>query len=172
MELKMTVLRKPGMPLVILICGSLVYYHCAICNASMVSLLCDVLIVLLCSFAVLGMLFRQMNVSVPVDPLEWQISQETANKIAACMANTIGAAESVLRVAASGHDKKLFLKVVFVLYLLSALGRVASGATVAYAALWFVSLIFCTSNLSPESARQSQFLNKKRDGTKVGGQES
>jgi hypothetical protein len=49
--------------------------------------------------------------SVPVDPLEWQISQETANKIAACMANTIGATESVLRVAASGHDKKLFLKV-------------------------------------------------------------
>jgi hypothetical protein len=172
MEFKMTVLRKPGMPLVLLICGSLVYYHCAICNSSMVSLLCDVLIVLLCSFAVLGMLFRQMNVSVPVDPLEWQISQETANKIAACMANTIGATESVLRVAASGHDKKLFLKVVLVLYFLSALGRVASGATVAYAALWFVSLIFCTSNLSPESKCQSQFLNKKRDGTKVGGQES
>lgn len=48
---------------------------------------------------------------VPVDPLEWQISQDTANGFAACMANTIGAAESVLRVAATGHDKRLFIKV-------------------------------------------------------------
>lgn len=48
---------------------------------------------------------------VPVDPLEWQISQDTANSIFACLANTIGAAESVLRVAATGHDKRLFFKV-------------------------------------------------------------
>jgi len=47
-----------------------------------------------------------------VDPLEWQISQDTANGIAACLANTIGAAESVLRVAATGHDKRLFFKVI------------------------------------------------------------
>jgi hypothetical protein len=46
-----------------------------------------------------------------VDPLEWQISQEMANSIVASLANTIGAAESVLRVAATGHDKKLFFKV-------------------------------------------------------------
>jgi hypothetical protein len=48
---------------------------------------------------------------VPVDPLEWQISQEMANSIVASLANTVGAAESVLRVAATGHDKKLFFKV-------------------------------------------------------------
>ena len=48
-----------------------------------------------------------------MDPLEWQISQDTANNIVACMANTIGAAESVLRVAATGHDKRLFVKVIF-----------------------------------------------------------
>lgn len=48
---------------------------------------------------------------VPVDPLEWQISQETANSIVAWFANTVGAAESVLRVAATGHDKRLFFKV-------------------------------------------------------------
>ena len=48
---------------------------------------------------------------VPVDPLEWQISQDTANSIVAWLANTIGAAESVLRVAATGHDKRLFFKV-------------------------------------------------------------
>lgn len=53
---------------------------------------------------------------VPVDPLEWQISQDTANSIAACLANTIGAAESVLRVAATGHDKRLFFKVTLLLW--------------------------------------------------------
>eukprot|EP01018_Ginkgo_biloba_P027893 Gb_36106 [translate_table: standard] len=172
MECRSVIMGKPGMPVVLLICGTLVYYHTAIRNSSMVSLICDVLIVLLSSLAVLGMLFRQMNVCVPVDPLEWQISQETANKIAACMANTIGAAESVLRVAASGHDKKLFLKVVVVLYVLSAVGRATSGATVAYAALWLASLIFCKLKLLPDSTCPSPFLNRKRDGTRVGGQES
>lgn len=53
-----------------------------------------------------------------MDPLEWQISQETANNIVACMANTIGAAESVLRVAATGHDKRLFVKVILTAFLL------------------------------------------------------
>lgn len=46
-----------------------------------------------------------------MDPLEWQISQDAANTVAAALANTVGAAESVLRVAATGHDKRLFLKV-------------------------------------------------------------
>ncbi|RWR73248.1 reticulon-like protein B22 [Cinnamomum micranthum f. kanehirae] len=99
-----------GRPLVLLICGTLVYYHCAYRNSSLLSLVSDVFIVLLCSLAILGLLFRQMNISVPVDPLEWQISQDTANGFVACLANTIGAAESVLRVAATGHDKRLFLK--------------------------------------------------------------
>ncbi|XP_021681634.1 reticulon-like protein B22 isoform X4 [Hevea brasiliensis] len=122
-----------GKPMVGLICGTLVYYHCAYRNASLLSLVSDVLIVLLCSLAILGLLFRQMNISVPVDPLEWQISQDTANSIVAWFANTIGAAESVLRVAATGHDKRLFFKVAICLYILSALGRLVSGFTVAYA---------------------------------------
>ena len=88
------------------------------------------------------------------------------------MENTIGVIEFALRGAASGHEKKLFLKVVFVLYLLSSLRRVVSSATVAYAALWFVSLILCTSKLSHVSTFQSQFLNRKRDGTNVGRKES
>ncbi|CAL5011071.1 unnamed protein product [Urochloa decumbens] len=115
------------------VCGGLVYYHCAVRRASAVSLAADVLLVLLCSLSILGLLFRHLHISVPVDPLEWQISQEMANSIVASLANTIGAAESVLRVAATGHDKKLFLKVVFTLYFLAALGRVVSGAAVAYA---------------------------------------
>jgi len=54
-----------------------------------------------------------MPLRVPVDPLEWQISQDSANRVFARLANTVGAAESVLRVAASGHDKRLSFGVLF-----------------------------------------------------------
>ncbi|KDO39980.1 hypothetical protein CISIN_1g0445232mg, partial [Citrus sinensis] len=52
-----------GKALGVLICGSLVYYHCAYRNSSLLSLISDVFIVLLCSLAILGLLFRQMNIS-------------------------------------------------------------------------------------------------------------
>ncbi|RWW30196.1 hypothetical protein GW17_00005232 [Ensete ventricosum] len=52
-----------GRPAVMLVCGSLVYYHCAFRGSSLLSLVSDVLIVLLCSLAILGMLLRQMNIS-------------------------------------------------------------------------------------------------------------
>ncbi|WZZ67099.1 hypothetical protein YC2023_078469 [Brassica napus] len=114
-----------GKAMGLLISGTLVYYHCSYRDATILSLFADVLIVLLCSLAILGLLFRQLNVSVPVDPLEWQISQDTASNIVARLANTVGAAEAVLRVAATGHDKRLFVK--------ATLGRLISGVTVAYA---------------------------------------
>ncbi|CAN0840227.1 Reticulon-like protein B22 [Linum grandiflorum] len=144
-----------GKPIIGMVCGSLVYYHCAYRNSSLLSLLSDVFIVLLCSLAILGLLFRQLNISLPVDPLEWQISQDTANTIVAWFANTIGAAESVLRVAATGHDKRLFFKVVICLYVLSALGRLVSGVTVAYAAL----CIFCLYMLAENSETCSSCLS-------------
>ncbi|KAJ8447589.1 hypothetical protein Cgig2_031202 [Carnegiea gigantea] len=143
-----------GRAMVILISGSLVYYHCAFRHATFLSLLSDVFLVILCSLAILGLLFRKFNIScvpsfihpllfrvlflypeilVPVDPLEWQISQDSANRVFARLANTVGAAESVLRVAASGHDKTLSFGVVVCLYLLSVIGRMLSGITVAYA---------------------------------------
>ncbi|CDY57942.1 BnaA07g38420D [Brassica napus] len=122
-----------GKAMGLLISGTLVYYHCAYRNATILSLFADVLIVLLCSLAILGLLFRQLNVSVPVDPLEWQISQDTASNIVARLANTVGAAEAVLRVAATGHDKRLFVKA----------RRLISGVTVAYAGL----CMFCLSML-------------------------
>lgn len=134
-----------GKVIIALVCGTLVYYHCAFKNSAIVSLFSDVFIVLLCSLAILGLLFRQMtiqyvsffnsiqfkllgfhsfqyffnfyNFRVPVDPLEWQISQDTANTIVASFANTVGAAESVLRVAATGHDKRLFFKVSISIYI-------------------------------------------------------
>ncbi|KAJ4719070.1 Reticulon family protein [Melia azedarach] len=148
----------------VLICGTLVYYHCAYRNSSLLSLISDVLIVLLCSLAILGLLFRQMNISVPVDPLEWQISQETANSIVAWFANTVGAAESVLRVAATGHDKRLFFKVAVCLYILSVLGRLVSGVTVAYAGLCLFCLYMFAENSQSISNCGSRFL-KGRNGT-------
>lgn len=138
-------LRDP-VPFILIISGTLVYYHCVYRNSSIVSLVSDVFIVILCSLAILGLLFRQMNISVPVDPLEWQISQDTANRILACLVNTIGAAESVLRVSVTGHDKRLFLKVVVTLYVLSVLGRIASGVTIAYGGLCFLCLYMLVEN--------------------------
>ncbi|CAL9057946.1 unnamed protein product [Musa banksii] len=158
-----------GRPAVLLVCGSLVYYHCAFRGSSLLSLVSDVLIVLLCSLAILGMLLRQMNISVPVDPLEWQISQDMANTIVACLANTVGAAESVLRVAATGHDKRLFLKVVLTLYLLSTLGRAASGVTIAYAGLCLLCLYFFAQSLEIISRCTSQF--SKRSDSPAGDQD-
>ncbi|KAL3528483.1 hypothetical protein ACH5RR_007805 [Cinchona calisaya] len=147
-----------GKPLIVMICGSLVYYHCAYRKLSLVSLVSDVFIVLLCSLAILGLLFRQMNIQVPVDPLDWQISQDSANSIFASLANTVGAAESVLRVAATGHDKRLFIKVVGSLYLLSALGRLVSAAAVAYAGL----CLFCIYMLI-EHSRLINWFTWRRD---------
>ncbi|KAM2653896.1 hypothetical protein EV2_025474 [Malus domestica] len=161
-----------GKPVVVLICGSLVYYHCAHRNSSLLSLVSDVFIVLLCSLAILGLLFRQMNVSVPVDPLEWQISQDTANSIVAWLANTVGAAESVLRVAATGHDKRLFFKVVFSLYMLSALGRLISGLTVAYIGLCLFCLYMVAENSESISACLSRFLRRTTDLTEEDAAES
>ncbi|XP_023762010.1 reticulon-like protein B22 isoform X2 [Lactuca sativa] len=146
-----------GKPLIVGMCGTLVYYHCAYRDSSIISLISDVFIVLLCSLAILGLLFRQMNIQVPVDPLEWQISQDTANGLFACLANTVGAAESVLRVAATGHDKRLFLKVVVILYMLSALGRIVSGVTVAYAGLCLFCLYILAENSSLFGSCSSKF---------------
>ncbi|KAJ7298247.1 hypothetical protein O6H91_Y007700 [Diphasiastrum complanatum] len=54
--------KRPGMALLVLACGSLVYYHCVARNCSLVSLVCDVIMVFSCSLAILGMLFRHLNV--------------------------------------------------------------------------------------------------------------
>ncbi|XVF26463.1 hypothetical protein REPUB_Repub14bG0018700 [Reevesia pubescens] len=155
-----------GKALGLLICGTLVYYHCAYRNSTILSLFSDVLIVLLCSLAILGLLFRQINISVPVDPLEWQISQDAANSIVACLANTVGAAESVLRVAATGHDKRLFFRVVVCLYILSAVGRLVSGVTVAYAGLCLFCLYMLAENSQSIRTCVPQ-LQRQRNGSIV-----
>ncbi|KNA20176.1 hypothetical protein SOVF_054920 [Spinacia oleracea] len=155
--------RQGGKAMVMLISGTLVYYHCSFRNSSFLSLLSDVFLVILCSLAILGLLFRHFNISAPVDPLEWQISQDTANNIFACLANTVGAAESVLRVAATGHDKRLFVRVVICLYLLSVLGRIVSGVTVAYAGLCLICLYMFVESSLPLSSRLSQYLARREN---------
>ncbi|KAH6821181.1 Reticulon family protein [Perilla frutescens var. hirtella] len=138
--------------------GTLVYYHCAYRESSVVSLVADVLIVLLCSLAILGLLFRHMNIAVPVDPLHWQISQDAASSLFASLANTLGAAESVLRVAATAHDTRLFLKVVFFLYLLSVIGRAFSGVAVAYIGLCLYCVYTIVENSHTNSNSNSNSL--------------
>ncbi|KAL5574848.1 hypothetical protein UlMin_016547 [Ulmus minor] len=104
-------MQEIGRTVIVLVCGTLVYYHCTYWHASLISLLFDVPIILLCSLSIL----------------------DAATIIVAGLANYVGAAESVLRVTTTGHDKRLFLKVVSFLYVLSALGRVVLSLTVAYA---------------------------------------
>ncbi|PIN13922.1 hypothetical protein CDL12_13452 [Handroanthus impetiginosus] len=147
-----------------LMSGTLVYYHCAYRHSSIVSLVADIFIVLLCSLAILGLLFRHMNIAVPIDPLHWQISQDAATSLFACLANTLGAAESVLRVAATGHDKRLFLKVVSCLYVLSVIGRAVSGVTVAYIGLCLFCLYMVIENSQINNTCLARF-SAKRDAT-------
>ncbi|BBN15386.1 hypothetical protein MPTK1_6g19200 [Marchantia polymorpha subsp. ruderalis] len=155
--------RKPRHTFLLLCCGSLVWYYCGPQQRNVVSLFADILFTLVCALGLLGYICRQLNLAIPVDPLEWQVTPEVANDVAACVANTVGAAEGVLRVAASGRDSKLFTKVVLVLYLISAIGRSASGATVAYFALCFAMIVpYCVSKIAPEiTAHTPTFLQKR-----------
>ncbi|EPS68857.1 hypothetical protein M569_05910, partial [Genlisea aurea] len=153
--------------LMAMMCGTVVYYHCAFRHSTMLSLLADVFIVVLCSLAFLGLLFRHMAVSVPVDPLHWQISQNTAASLFACLANTVGAAESVLRVAATGHDKRLFFKVVCCLYLLSVLGRALSGVTIAYIGLCLLCIYVILENSVETNSRWTELLGRRNTSNSV-----
>jgi hypothetical protein len=104
--------RRPAMAVLVLACGTLIYYHCAVRNRNIVALISDVLFVISWSLALLGLIFRFLNLTIlPVDPSGWQVSVESANYVAAMLANTLGATEGVLRIAAVGSDFKLFLKV-------------------------------------------------------------
>ncbi|KAJ8768615.1 hypothetical protein K2173_023519 [Erythroxylum novogranatense] len=106
-----------GKPIIGLICGTLVYYHCAYRNSSLVSLFADVLIMLLCSLAILGLLFLQLNISYPTT------------------LNLIHSQQEIVRWYTNTNGKPtlfLFSNVSFYLYILSILGRVVSGVIVAY----------------------------------------
>ncbi|KAH8968997.1 hypothetical protein BDL97_02G013300 [Sphagnum fallax] len=166
--------RRPAMAVLVLACGTLIYYHCAVRNRNIVALISDVLFVISWSLALLGLIFRFLNLKIlPVDPSGWQVSVESANYVAAMLANTLGATEGVLRIAAVGSDFKLFLKVVLALYLLSAIGRSASGATVVYATLWFIFIVpFSVKMIAPKIKTPAFLVNAaKSQGTEAVGLE-
>jgi hypothetical protein len=93
---------------------------------------------------------------------------KSANYVAAMLANTLGATEGVLRIAAVGSDFKLFLKVVLALYLLSAIGRSASGATVVYTALWFIFIVPFSVKMIAPKIKSPAFFVKSRGTEAVG----
>lgn len=143
--------KKPWSASLVLLCGTFIYHQCTVRNLSIVTLICNVLLVFFLLVGSLGIYFRRRNERLPVDLSKFEVSSETANHVVAFFANTVGATEGVLRVAASGSDYKLFIKVVVVLYASAAIGRAASGGTVAYMALWMLfTLPICLSKLAPE----------------------
>ncbi|KAH9549611.1 hypothetical protein CY35_10G029400 [Sphagnum magellanicum] len=100
--------------------------------------------------------------STSLDPSGWQVSVKSANYVAAMLPNTLGATEGVLRIAAVGSDFKLFLKVVLALYLLSAIGGSASGATVIYTGMFFLPYAF-TENLSHPTPKSVHMRHLKEN---------
>eukprot|EP00850_Spirogloea_muscicola_P007681 SM000039S14511 [mRNA] locus=s39:473479:474798:+ [translate_table: standard] len=128
--------RQPGAAALVLVVSSLIYWHCMAANRTIVSLIADMLLVIVCAIGILRLLCRHLKISISTSPFEVQLSAEAATCFVACLANTVCATEGVLRVAASGSDYKLFAKVVTFLYGASILGRMFSGPTLAYIGLW------------------------------------
>jgi hypothetical protein len=129
-------------------------------NHNIVALISDLHFVISWALALLGLIFRFLNLTIlPVDLSGWQVSVKSANYVAAMLPNTLGATEGVLRIAAVGSDFKLFLKVVLALYLLSAIGRSASGATVIYTGMFFLPYAFTEilSHPTPKSVHMRHF---------------
>ncbi|GBG85966.1 hypothetical protein CBR_g40779 [Chara braunii] len=131
--------RRPMTTVIAIACGSLVYYHVVFRLCSVVSLVADVLLVLACATVVLYHFSSIFASSLKMDlARDWEFSAESANCIAAFGANTIGATEAVFRVAASGSDYRLFVKVMIVLYSTSIIGRVVSGPTFIFICMWLL----------------------------------
>jgi hypothetical protein len=55
--------RRPAMAVLVLACGTLIYYHCAVRNRNIVALISDVLFVISWSLALLGLIFRFLNLT-------------------------------------------------------------------------------------------------------------
>jgi hypothetical protein len=51
------------MAVLVLACGTLIYYHCAVRNRNIVALISDVLFVISWSLALLGLIFRFLNLT-------------------------------------------------------------------------------------------------------------
>jgi hypothetical protein len=59
------------MAVLVLACGTLIYYHCAVRNRNFVALISDLLFVISWALAHLGLIFRFLNLTyvwLPVSP--------------------------------------------------------------------------------------------------------
>ncbi|GBG89640.1 hypothetical protein CBR_g49429 [Chara braunii] len=134
--------RRPMTTLLAVACGSLMYYHVVFRHRSMVSLIADVALVLACATVVLYHLSNLFSSSLKMDLAgKWELSEDSAYRITAFGANTIGAAEGVMRIAANGSDYKLFVKVMIALCSMSLIGRVVSGPTFIFICMWMLFTI-------------------------------
>ncbi len=55
--------RRPAMAVLVLACGTLIYYHCAVRNDNIVALISDLLFVISWALAFLGLIFRFLNLT-------------------------------------------------------------------------------------------------------------
>jgi hypothetical protein len=94
------------MAVLVLACGTRIYYHCAVRNRNFVALISDQLLVISWALDAPGPHLPAFSTSL--DPSGWQVSVKSANYVAAMLANTLGATEGVLRIAVVGSDFKLF----------------------------------------------------------------
>lgn len=155
--------RKPATAILVLTAGTAAYFHCHVLNRSAVALAADSLLVLTCAGGILGFLSRHLNYRVPIDPLSFELSEESVFCTVSFFLNLVGAAEGVLRVAASGSDYRLFAKVVTFFYLISAVGRACSGTTAAYLGLWFMFIVpYACSKIYPEPSSTCASACRKR----------
>ncbi|CAI5508010.1 unnamed protein product [Closterium sp. Naga37s-1] len=113
--------------------AGVVYLHCHAMHRPLLALTADVLLVLTTAAALLALLSRALNLPPLLHTARpWQVSEGAAEAVVAAGANVLGAAEGVLRVAASGSDVRLFVKVLLFLYITAAVGRIASLATIIF----------------------------------------
>ncbi|CAI5999973.1 unnamed protein product [Closterium sp. NIES-64] len=113
--------------------AGVVYLHCHAMHRPLLALTADVLLVLTTAAALLALLSRALNLPPLLHTARpWQVSEGAAEAVVAAGANVLGAAEGVLRVAASGSDVRLFVKVLLFLYVTAAVGRIASLATIIF----------------------------------------
>ncbi|CAI5476465.1 unnamed protein product [Closterium sp. Yama58-4] len=114
--------------------AGVVYLHCHAMDRPLLALTADVLLVLTTAAALLSLLSRALNLPPVLRVARpWRVSEAAAEAVVAAGANMVGAAEGVLRVAASGSDGRLFVKVLLFLYITAAIGRIASLATIIFA---------------------------------------
>ncbi|GJP37934.1 hypothetical protein CLOM_g22383 [Closterium sp. NIES-68] len=125
--------RQAHMWVLGVVLAGVVYVHCHAMHRPLLALAADVLLVLATASALLSLLSRALNLPPLLHPSRpWQVSEAAAEAAVAAGANVVGAAEGVLRVAASGSDVRLFVKVILFLYATAAVGRTVSLATVVF----------------------------------------